>query len=144
MMRRRERFLAIHIYKIATGLVPNSSKLEFYETSRHGINCRKPLIKTTMTHLSTVRLHFFTFTGPAIYNILPIKVKQAESLNQFKSLLDKFLMTIPDLPPTPGYPAINKNSILEWATGNHNFAEIINTLSVSQSERGPTVQPAGP
>ena len=144
MMRRRERFLAIHMYKIATGLVPNSSKLEFYETSRHGINCRKPLIKTTMTHLSTVRLHFFTFTGPAIYNILPIKVKQAESLNQFKSLLDKFLMTIPDLPPTPGYPAINKNSILEWATGNHNFAEIINTLSVSQSERGPTVQPAGP
>ena len=143
MMRRRERYIAIHMYKTATGLVPNNCKLEFYETSRHGTNCRRPKLKASMVHLSTVRLHFFTSTGPAIYNILPVKVKQAKSLDQFKSLLDRFLSTIPDLPPTPGYSTINKNSILEWATGNYDFAEIINLLAVSRSERGAAVNPVG-
>ena len=130
MMRRRERYLAIHMYKIAEGLIPNSNKIEFYNTSRHGFKCRKPKLNATMVHLSTVRLHFFTSTGPAIYNILPAEVKQAKSLQNFKSLLDRFLVNIPDLPPTPGYPKINNNSLLEWATGNNNFAEIINTLAV--------------
>ena len=130
MMRRRERYLAIHMYKIAEGLIPNSNKIEFYNTSRHGVKCRKPKLNATMVHLSTVRLHFFTSTGPAIYNILPAEVKQAKSLQNFKSLLDRFLVNIPDLPPTPGYPKINNNSLLEWATGNNNFAEIINTLAV--------------
>jgi hypothetical protein len=142
MMRRRERYAAIQMYKIATGLVPNNNQLEFYTTSRHGVQCRKPKLRATLVHLSTVRLHFFTFTGPAIYNILPAEMKQAESLHRFKCLLDRYLMNIPDLPPTPGYPTINKNSILEWATGNHNFAEIINTLAVlndTHPERGAAV-----
>ena len=34
LMRRRERFIAIHMYKIANGLVPNNLSLEFYNTSR--------------------------------------------------------------------------------------------------------------
>ena len=139
MMRRRERYMAIQMFKIATGLVPNNMNLEFYETRRHGLNCRKPKLKATMAHLSTVRLHYFTFRGPAIYNILPAHVKQAETLQQFKTRLDKYLKAIPDLPPTPGYPTLNKNSILEWATGNYDFAEIINTLVMP--ERGAAVDP---
>lgn len=150
MQRRRERFAAIHMYKIANGLVPNNMQFEFYETSRHGLKCRKPILKAGNTHLSTVRRHFFSFIGPAIFNILPIKIKEAESLDQCKRYLDKFLGTFPDLPPTPGYPSINNNSILEWATGSYDFAEIIKTLSgggfiqrdnVNQTERGAAVQP---
>ena len=128
LMRRRERYIAIHMYKIANGLVPNNLNLEFYNTSRHGIKCRKPMLRESH-HLSTVRLHYFTFTGPAIYNILPNEVKLSENLQQFKNRLDRFLSYIPDLPPTPGYPTINKNSILERETGNHNYAEIILTLA---------------
>ena len=133
IQRRRERFAAIHMFKIANGLVPNNMGLEFYETSRHGLKCRKPKLNASMTHLSTVRLNFFTFTGPSIYNMLPAIIKQAKSLDQFKSNLDKFLQTIPDLPPTPGYPSMNRNSILEWAHGNYNFAETIHTLSEGRS-----------
>ena len=146
MMRRRERYLAIHMFKLATGMVPNNSQLEFYNTSRHGMKCRKPKLKASMVHLSTVRLHFFTSTGPAIYNILPAEVKQAKSLQQFKSRLDRFLMRFPDLPPTPGYPKINNNSILEWASGSNDYVEIINTLagSTRQSQREePRCDPAG-
>ena len=150
MQRRRERFAAIHMFKIASGLVPNNMQFEFYETSRHGLKCRKPKLKAGNVHLSTIRHNSFSFIGPSIYNVLPIKVKEAESLDQCKRYLDKFLSTFPDLPPTPGYPSLNKNSILEWATGSYDFAEIIKTLSgdgsihvnnVTQAERGAAVQP---
>ena len=132
LMRRRERFIAIHMYKIANGLVPNNLSLEFYNTSRYGIKCRKPKLRGS-SHLSTVRRHYFTFTGPAIFNILPNEVKQSENLQQFKRRLDRFLSYIPDLPPTPGYPSINGNTLLEWATGNHNYADIIVTLARGQN-----------
>ena len=148
MQRRRERFIAIYMYKIATGLVPNNLKMNFYETSRQGIKCHLPKLKASMTHLCTVRKNFFTSTGPAIFNQIPRKIKEAKSLVQFKNQLDRFLMEIPDLPPTPGYPLMNRNSILEWATGNYDYADIIKTLAETrdfkdahQSERGVPVQP---
>ena len=151
LMRRRERYLAIQMYKIANGIAPNNMKLDFYMTSRQGLKCRRPKLKA-LSHLSTVRLHYFTFTGPAIFNILPAEIKQAKSLHQFKHLLDRFLSNVPDLPPTPGYPSINKNTLLEWATGNHDYAEIKHTLVerqnttirvVAQPERGAAVNPDG-
>ena len=94
----------------------------------------------------------FSFTGPAIFNVIPREIKELTSLDLFKNHLDKFLSTFPDLPPTHGYPSLNRNSILEWAAGNYNFAEIRTTLAgrhdthggVTQTERGAAVQPASP
>jgi hypothetical protein len=36
-----------------------------------------------------------------------------KELESFKVLLGKFLDTIPDTPPTPGYTAINSNSMID-------------------------------
>ena len=148
MQRRRERFIAIYMYKIASGLVPNNVQLNFYESSRKGTMCHLPKLRSVTTHLCTVRKNYFTSTGPAIYNIIPKEIKDAKTLDQFKNQLDRFLKEIPDLPPTPGYPSINKNSILEWALGNYDYADIIETLTErrrgdEQSERGATDQPDG-
>ena len=33
-------------------------------------------------------------------------------------VLDDFLMTLPDTPPTPGYIAANNNSLLDWIVTN--------------------------
>ena len=129
LQRRRERFAAIYMYKVSKNLVPNNLKFQFYEASRHGLKCHQPTIAASTSRLSTVRKNFFTTTGPSIFNILPRKMKEATSLNSFKSQLDKFLSVIPDLPPTPGYPSLNKNTILEWMTSNHNHAEIIVSLA---------------
>ena len=142
MQRRRERFQAIYMYKIANSLVPNNPNFEFYTTTRYGTKCRYPKMCATHSHLSTVHQHFFTSTGPAIFNIIPGKIKEAKSLDIFKSHLDKYLRTIPDLPPTPGYPSLNRNTVLEWATGGCNLTDVIFTLAVQgQREMGAAVNP---
>ena len=141
LQRRRERYSAIYVYKIAMNLVPNNLNLQFYTTSRHGLKCR--LLKIPATHIGTVRKNSFISAGPSLFNILPSEIKEAISLEQFKSRLDKFLISIPDLPPTHGYSAINKNTILEWVTGNYDYKQIIETLAEvsvrSQPERGSAV-----
>ena len=147
MQRRRERFLAIYMFKIANGLVPNNLQLHFYRTRRQEIKCHQPKLKAQRTHLCTVRQFFFTCTGPAIFNLIPSKVKESQSLDQFKHQLDRFLVSIPDLPPTPGYPAINRNTLLEWVTGNYDYDVIINTLAenkdvrIHRSDQGDAVHP---
>ena len=142
MQRRRERFQAIYMYKIANSLVPNNLNFQFYTTTRYGTKCRYPKMCATHSHLSTVHQHFFTSTGPAIFNIIPGKIKEAKSLDIFKSHLDKYLRTIPDLPPTPGYPSLNRNTVLEWATGGCNLTDVIFTLAVQgQREMGAAVNP---
>ena len=141
LQRRRERYSAIYVYKIAMNLVPNNLNLQFYTTSRHGLKCR--LLKIPATHIGTVRKNSSISAGPSLFNVLPSEIKEAVSIEQFKSRLDKFLISIPDLPPTHGYSAINKNTILEWVTGNYDYKQIIETLAEvsvrSQPERGSAV-----
>ena len=141
LQRRRERFAALYMYKIYAGLVPNNLGLEFYTTRRGHIKCRQPRTWTSgTTHLSTVRQNFFTSIGPQIFNHLPPKIKEAISLDSFKQKLDKFLMLVPDMPPTPGYPVVNNNTILEWETGSYNYGDMINTM-LGDSNEGPEARP---
>ena len=151
MQRRRERFIAIYMFKVEKGLVPNNLHMQFYRNRREEMKCRLPRLRSNpQSHLSTVRHNFITSTGPVIYNLIPSRIKEAQTLDSFKNQLDRFLHNIPDLPPTPGYPAQNKNTLLEWVTGNYIFADVICTLAesrhsaqrVSQPERGSTVHPA--
>ena len=114
LQRRRERYMACYMYKVASGLVPNNVNFQFYSTSRHGVKCRQPKIAMSTSHISTIRKNFFTSSGPAIFNVLPCKIKEAETLSQFKSRLDAYLQTVPDLPPTPGYPSLNRNIKINW------------------------------
>ena len=143
LQRRRERYAALYMYKMYVGLVPNNLGLQFYKTRREEIKCHQPKINTSGTsHLGTVRQNFFTSTGPQIFNSLPKIVKEAENLDSFKRQLDRFLLTIPDMPPTPGYPSFNNNTILEWATGSYNYADVINTLLVKDvTVEGPAARP---
>ena len=96
--------------------------------------------------LGHLKKNFFISVGPAIFNILPPNIKAAEKLDQFKARLDPFLSTLPDLPPTHGYPSLNRNTIVEWVTGNYDFKRVIDTLADDKSVRrhpviGPAVQP---
>ena len=118
------------MFKLAAGLVPNNLNLQFYITRRGEKKCHAPRLNAPNTHHSTVRHNSFTSTGPTIYNLLPVKMKEADTLDIFKRQLDRFLWTIPDLPPTPGYPLLNKNTLLEWMTGSYNFADVMEQLAV--------------
>ena len=136
------------MYKLSEGILPNNLQMKFYVTRRLERKCQQPKLNASMAHLSTIRLNFFTSTGPAIYNLLPANLKEARSLDSFKHLLDTFLKKIPDLPPTPGYPSLNKNTLLEWVTGSYNYADVITTLAaggteveIQQSGQGAEVHP---
>ena len=61
--------------------------------------------------------------GPLLFNSIPPKVKVADNVNSFKSALDKWLLLIPDKPPTPGYVGVNGNTILEWLSSSQQCRE---------------------
>ena len=124
------------MFKLSIGLVPNNLELNFYTTRRGERKCHAPRLIAPTTHHSTVRHNFFTSLGPTIFNLLPAKIKEAETLDAFKTQLDRFLWTIPDLPPSPGYKLLNNNSLLEWTTGSYNYADVIETLAARDEDMG--------
>ena len=114
LQRRRECYIIIQIWKIWKGINPNDVKLEFHFNARLGPQCRRP--KTTgATHLDTLKFNSFCSSGPALFNIIPgeIKLDKKDAVS-FKRHLDTHLKRISDTPPTPGYIASNRNSLLEW------------------------------
>ena len=56
----------------------------------------------------------FAVKAGMLWNTLPKAVNTQGTLERFKSSLGQFLDTIPDKPPTPGYSAENRNSIIDW------------------------------
>lgn len=119
LQRRRERFCMITMWKISQNLHPNQLDLEFYETHRFGVKCRRKQFKTKKVHIKTIQHNSFSSIGPALFNCIPRRIKEKETLTSFKAALDKFLKSIPDTPPLSGYPTVNGNSILDWAGGGH-------------------------
>ncbi|KAK3878015.1 hypothetical protein Pcinc_017313 [Petrolisthes cinctipes] len=53
--------------------------------------------------------HSFTFTGTRLFNSVPREIRNLTGItpDSFKNKLDKWLATVPDQPPTPGYTSTN-------------------------------------
>jgi len=114
LQRRRERYIIIQIWKIWKGINPNDVELEFHSNARLGPQCRRPK-SSGSTHLDTIKFNSFCSSGPALFNIIPGEVKlDKDDATSFKRHLDRHLKRITGTPPTPGYPACNRNSLLEW------------------------------
>ena len=56
----------------------------------------------------------FAVHAGKLWNILPKEVTVVKQLEQLKILLNKFLHKYPDQPPTKGYTASNRNSLIDW------------------------------
>ena len=115
LQRRRERYDLIHIWKIQQGIIQNDLNLTFYDNGRQGWKCRRNIIQSRKRALQTIRHNSFTSRAAALFNVIPKNVKMSKSLNIFKNNLDKYLKTLPDLPPIHGYTRVNTNTILDWA-----------------------------
>ena len=46
----------------------------------------------------------------------PRIVNTQKTLASFKTYLGNFLDILPDKPPTPGYSAVNSNSMIDWCS----------------------------
>ena len=117
LQRRRERYDLIQMWKIQNNIIPNDLGISFYKTSRHGWKCRLKPLSNRRGKLATIKENSFSNRAAALFNILPKKVKEAVTPENFKTRLDKFLKNIPDEPPIHGYVPRNKNSLLDWAAG---------------------------
>ena len=117
LQRRREKIIVTHVWKIKNSAYPNSVNLQFKEHKRSG--CIKAVIKPLPKAPLKFQTKFdesFEVKGARLWNTLPAPLTRATDLVTFKSLLNNFLLTIPDKPPIPGYPFSNKNSLSDITT----------------------------
>ena len=78
--------------------------------------CQIPSINTAArARFATIREASFGVSGPRLFNSLPAELRgHTGEVESFKRKLDKFLSTIPDCPPLPGYHlAAASNSIID-------------------------------
>ena len=136
LQRRRERFIFIHMWKIFKGLAPNDLEFQFQNHVRLGPQCKRKIYKCSSMSVSSLRHNYFSCIGPRLFNILPSYIKKSNTLETLKSRLDKFLINIPDKPPTPGYASVNSNSLLE-------LTYFINRIAADMKVDGATVDSLG-
>ena len=115
LQRRREKLTIIFVWKIKYNLVPNDINLEFSTNNRRSgsVAIVKPMPRSTGKLLSMFE-NSFIVKSAKLWNKLPLKLTQVDSLTVFKSQLDRYLKLIPDRPPIRGYYHTNKNSILDF------------------------------
>ena len=105
------------------GLVPQCN-LNWTDNHRRGKMVTIPGIRTKhCTTAKNMRESSLAVHGGGIFNLLPANIRNfTGSLNNFKTILDTFLASIPDKPAINGmYPdpisrstARNSNSISDW------------------------------
>ena len=122
--RRRERYIAIYVWKILEGIVPNlgsGSDVVPNLSPRRRRTCNVPHIPSQApSRIQTLRNESFAVKGPRIFNSLPKETRcfTGGTVDQFKNWLDAYLKTVRDQPLIPGYTAgrlIDRNSIVDWA-----------------------------
>ena len=117
LQRRRERYSLIHMWKTNQKLVPNDLNIQFYDNKRLGTKIKIPKYSTSATTFAKNAYESsFAIRGAKLWNTLPQEVNSQNTLPSFKIALGRFLETFPDTPPTKGYVAVNRNSLLAWTT----------------------------
>ena len=99
--------MAIYIWKILEGLVPNISTDESAITApwnqRRGRTCQVPVVSSTApVRIQNIRRASFAIHGPCIFNSLPQYIRDTTKCdtNLFKAQLDKYLEQVTDQPPS--------------------------------------------
>ena len=99
--RRRDRYMAIFVWKLANGLA-DGYKLEFAgEGTRRGRECVvADIVRTSPAAVRRARENSLSVKGARIFNLLPANLRNISSnkVQHFKSKLDTFLKEIADEP----------------------------------------------
>ena len=89
-MSREERGDLIEVYKILKGLT-RIDPSQFWEVRREARNGVR-LVKELATNGRKQRQSFFSYWVIQEWNLLPVAMKTAPSLNTFKTRLDEMIM----------------------------------------------------
>ena len=112
LQRRRERYTIMYIWKILEGVVPNVGMQVNYHP-RRGRLCFVRSTEGTTQRVRTIAHNSFTHTGTRLFNSAPKWLRDLSGItpDQFKRQLDRWLATVPDQPPTPGYSSPHPNTL---------------------------------
>ena len=112
LQRRRERYTIMYIWKILEGVVPNVGMQVNYHP-RRGRLCFVRSTEGTTQRVRTIAHNSFTYTGTRLFNSAPKWLRDLSGItpDQFKRQLDRWLATVPDQPPTPGYSSPHPNTL---------------------------------
>ena len=117
LQRRRERYIILHMWKIFHSMTTNDLNIEFVSRPRLGNLAKIPAVrKSAYTVNQSIYEKSFAVMGPKLWNAMPYHLNLISDLEQLKSQLTKFLLTVPDIPPIRGYTSPNSNSLLCWKT----------------------------
>ena len=108
LQRRRERFLILSIYKIVIGLSDNPGISKINYGLRIKLRFEPKYNRLSPCWIRKARAASLFCHGARIYNSLPRHLRELESIakptkchvDNYKRRLDKFLLTIPDMPGT--------------------------------------------
>jgi hypothetical protein len=103
LQRRRERYCIIYVWKIIEGLVPNfTTPINCTHSNRRGRSCA--VSHVNVGRHGTLAYNSFRWRSIRLFNKLPTQLRSLStcSTDRFKSQLDIYLKTIPDLPSQPG------------------------------------------
>ena len=122
----QERYIAIYIWCILEGHVPNfdMTPVSFQWHPRRDRGCLISRVSGTVSS-SIQRVHYCSLPikGPSIFNSLPRSVRNITGCNveTFKTGLDRYPTLVPDEPLIPGYTRYrgsNSNLFLDRPQGS--------------------------
>ena len=101
----------IYVWKFLEGLVPDVG-LEINNHIRKGRLCYIKRTEATTQRMKTVAHNSFTKYGARPFSAGPKAIQElfGVTMDSFKHQLDRWLNTLLDEPPTPGYPNIVPNT----------------------------------
>ena len=105
------------MWKILHGVAPNNLGIKFVTGGRLGTRAELPsLVKGSQRSKQTAFDRSFAVMGSKLWNRLPAEFNTIVEFQAFKQQVSKFLASLPDRPPTTGYPA-TRNSIVDLNIG---------------------------
>ena len=114
LQRRRERYCILHLHKILHSAVPNDLNITFHHNDRRGLCAEIPvMLRSTKAKFQSLFDSSFSVLSPRLWNTIPKHIRGEEKFEKFKSMLTRYLLSIPDEPPIQGEPS--NNSLLHRA-----------------------------
>ena len=104
-----------YVWKILEHRVPNVG-IVATQHPRRGRLCYVRTTSGSSQRIRSIIHHGFTYSGTRVFNCISTTLRNMKGVctDTFKTHLHKWLATIPDEPPTPGYPRQNSNRLVEW------------------------------
>ena len=103
LQRRRERFIILHMWKLLHGKTSNDLNIQFVVRPRMGnLAVIPPTRRKSTAANQSLYDHSFAVMGPKLWNAMPYHLNIMQSLEQFKSQLTRFMLSVPDMTPIRG------------------------------------------